>query len=40
VVTEQQVIVGAMLSQHLVDRTLLHPVLDAAARRLESAPSQ
>ena len=27
VVTAQQVIVGAVLSQHLVDRTLLPPVL-------------
>jgi len=28
VATGQQVIVGAMLSQHPVDRTLLHPLLD------------
>jgi hypothetical protein len=28
VVTAQQVIVGAMLSQHPVDRTLLHPLLE------------
>jgi transposase len=34
VVTEQQVIVGAMLSQHPVDRTLLHPVLDACRQQL------
>ena len=31
VVTCQPVIVGAMLSQHPVDRTLLHPVLDLPA---------
>ena len=29
VVTAQQVIAGAVLSQHPVDRTLLHPVLDS-----------
>ena len=32
VVTAQQVIVGAMLSQHPVGRTLLHPLLDSAGR--------
>jgi IS5 family transposase len=36
-VTEQQVIVGAMLSQHPVDRTLLHPVLDACRQQLTEA---
>jgi transposase len=37
VVTRQQVIVGAMLSQHPVDRTLLHPVLDTCRRQLTEA---
>ena len=37
VVTCQQVIVGAMLSQHPVDRTLLHPVLDACRQQLAQA---
>jgi transposase len=37
VVTEQQVIVGAMLSQHPVDRTLLHPLLDHCRQQLTRA---
>ena len=37
VVTGQQVIVGAMLSQHPVDRTLLHPLLDQCRDQLASA---
>jgi hypothetical protein len=37
VVTCQQVIVGAMLSQHPVDRTVLHPVLDACRQQLTQA---
>lgn len=37
VVTCQQVIVGAMLSQHPVDRTLLHPLLDTCRRQLTEA---
>jgi hypothetical protein len=37
VVTAQQVIVGAKLSQHPVDRTLLHPVLDACRQQLAKA---
>jgi hypothetical protein len=37
VVTAQQVIVGAVLSQHPVDRTLLHPVLDICRRQLAEA---
>jgi hypothetical protein len=37
VVTAQQVIVGAMLSQHPVDRTLLHPVLDTCRQQLAEA---
>ena len=37
VVTAQQVIVGAMLSQHPVDRTLLHPVLDTCRQQLAQA---
>jgi len=37
VVTAQQVIVGAMLSQHPVDRTLLHPVLDTCRKQLTEA---
>jgi hypothetical protein len=45
VVTSQQVIVGAMLSQHPVDRTLLYPVLDqmkqfCAPQRLQSPSSR
>jgi Transposase DDE domain len=37
VVTADQVIVGAMLSQHPVDRTLLHPLLDTCRRQLAEA---
>src|SRR5437868_3046305 len=37
VVTAQQVIVGAMLSQHPVDRTLLHPLLDQCRKQLGAA---
>jgi transposase len=37
VVTAQQVIVGAMLSQHPVDRTLLHPLLDQCRDQLAAA---
>ena len=37
VVTAQQVIVGAMLSQHPVDRTLLHPLLDTCREQLAEA---
>jgi Transposase DDE domain len=37
VVTAQQVIVGALLSQHPVDRTLLHPLLDTCRRQLTEA---
>jgi len=37
VVTADQVIVGAMLSQHPVDRTLLHPVLDTCRQQLAEA---
>jgi hypothetical protein len=37
VVTMQQVIVGAMLSQHPVDRTLLHPLLDQCREQLAMA---
>jgi transposase len=37
VVTCQQVIVGAMLSQHPVDRTLLHPLLETCRRQLTEA---
>jgi len=37
VVTCQQVIVGAVLSQHPVDRTLLHPVLEACRQQLAVA---
>ena len=37
VVTAQQVIVGAMLSQHPVDRTLLHPLLDTCRQQLAQA---
>jgi len=37
VVTAQQVIVGAVLSQHPVDRTLLHPLLDQCRGQLAAA---
>jgi Transposase DDE domain len=37
VVTADQVIVGAMVSQHPVDRTLLHPVLDQCREQLDAA---
>ncbi len=37
VVTCQQVIVGALLSQHPVDRTLLHPLLDTCRQQLTEA---
>jgi hypothetical protein len=37
VVTAQQVIVGAVLSWHPVDRTLLHPVLVACRQQLAEA---
>ena len=37
VVTADQVIVGAMLSQHPVDRTLLHPLLDTCREQLTDA---
>ena len=37
VVTAQQVIVGAVRSQHPVDRTLLHPVLEACRQQLADA---
>ena len=37
VVTAQQVIVGAMLSQHPVNRTLLHPLLDRCRDQLAAA---
>jgi len=37
IVTCQQVIVGAMLSQQPVDRTLLHPLLDTCRQRLTEA---
>ncbi len=37
VVTAQQVIVGAMLSQHPVDRTLLHPLPDTCRQQLAKA---
>ena len=40
VVTAQQVIVGAMLSQHPVDRTLLHPLLDQCRDQLAAAGIQ
>jgi transposase len=36
-VTAGQVIVGAMLSRHPVDRTLLHPLLDTCRRQLTQA---
>jgi len=37
VVTADQVIVGALLSQHPVDRTLLHPLLDQCRDQLTAA---
>ena len=37
VVTAEQVIVGAMLSRHPVDRTLLHPLLDQCRDQLAAA---
>ncbi len=37
VVTCQQVIVGVMLSQHPVDRTLLHPLLDTCRQQVTDA---
>ena len=37
VVTRQQVIAGAMLSQHPVDRTLLHPLLDQCRGQVAAA---
>jgi transposase len=37
VVTAQQVIVGATVSQHPVDRTLLHPLLDQCREQLDAA---
>ena len=37
VVTADQVIVGATLSQHPVDRTLLHPLLDTCGQQLAEA---
>jgi hypothetical protein len=37
VVTADQVIVGAMLSQHPVDRSLLHPLLDQCRDQLAEA---
>ena len=37
VVTADQVIVGAMLSRHPVDRTLLHPLLDQCRDQLAAA---
>jgi transposase len=37
VVTAGQVIAGAMLSQHPVDRTLLHPLLDTCREQLTQA---
>ncbi len=37
VVTGGQVIVGVMLSQHPVDRTLLHPLLDTCRQQLTDA---
>jgi len=38
VVTADQVIVGAMLSQHPVDRTLLHPLLDTCRKPVRTCP--
>jgi transposase len=40
VVTADQVIVGVMLSQHPVDRTLLHPLLDRCRDQLAEAGIQ
>jgi hypothetical protein len=37
IVTCQQVIVGAMLSQHPVDRTQFHPLLDTCRQQLTEA---
>jgi len=37
VVTEAQVIVGAMLSRHPVDRTLLYPLLEVRCQQLSEA---
>lgn len=37
VVTGEQIIVGVMLSQHPVDRTQLHPVLDTCRQQLTEA---
>ena len=37
VVTAQQVIVGAVLAWHPVDRTMLHPVLDVCRQQLAEA---
>ena len=37
VVTGQQIAVGAMLSQHPVDRTPLHPLLDTCRQQLTEA---
>jgi Transposase DDE domain len=37
VVTGGQVIVGAMLAQHPVDRTLLHPLLETCRQQLAEA---
>jgi transposase len=37
VVTAQQVIAGATVSQHPVDRTLLHPLLDQCREQLDAA---
>jgi hypothetical protein len=37
VVTAQQIIVGAALSQHPVDRTLLHPLLGQCRDQLKAA---
>jgi hypothetical protein len=37
VVTADQVIVGAILSQHPVDRTLLHPLLEVCRQQLAEA---
>jgi hypothetical protein len=37
VVTAGQIIVGAMLSQHPMDRTLLHPLLDRCRDQLAAA---
>jgi transposase len=37
VVTAEQIIVGVMLAQHPVDRTLLHPLLDTCRQQLARA---